>query len=80
MDDYQVHEKIEELVKAEQDLREVPTDSGDAAQRANTLKSLEVQLDRCWDLLRQRQAKRDAGENPNAAHSRSAAEVEGYVQ
>ncbi|MGN6473905.1 MAG: DUF2630 family protein [Mycobacteriales bacterium] len=41
---------------------------------------IEVQLDQCWDLLRQRQARRDAGENPDAAQVRPAGEVEGYLQ
>lgn len=80
MNDNKLHQQIEELVKAEQELREAPTDASDAIERAATLKSLEVQLDRCWDLLRQRQAKRDAGENPGTAHARTASQVEGYVQ
>jgi hypothetical protein len=41
---------------------------------------IEVQLDQCWDLLRQRQARRDAGEDPSGAKVRPAGEVEGYLQ
>jgi hypothetical protein len=41
---------------------------------------IEEQLDQCWDLLRQRQAKRDAGEDPDAAQVRPVGEVEGYLQ
>jgi hypothetical protein len=41
---------------------------------------IEVQLDQCWDLLRQRQALRDAGQDPEQAKVRPAGEVEGYLQ
>ena len=41
---------------------------------------LEEQLDQCWDLLRQRQARRDAGEDPDGAQPRPISEVEGYLQ
>jgi hypothetical protein len=42
--------------------------------------SIEQQLDQCWDLLRQRQARRDAGQDPDGAHARPVSEVEGYLQ
>lgn len=41
---------------------------------------IERQLDQCWDLLRQRQARRDAGQDPDGAHPRPIGEVEGYLQ
>ena len=41
---------------------------------------LEAQLDQAWDLLRQRQARRDAGQDPDGAHARPVSEVEGYLQ
>ncbi|HVY11447.1 MAG TPA: DUF2630 family protein [Mycobacteriales bacterium] len=41
---------------------------------------IEEQLDQCWDLLRQRQARREAGQDPNDAHARPVGEVEGYLQ
>jgi hypothetical protein len=44
------------------------------------LKKIQVELDQCWDLLRQRQAKRSAGQNPNEAHIRPARIVENYEQ
>jgi Protein of unknown function (DUF2630) len=43
------------------------------------LKALEVQLDRCWDLLHQRRARRAAGLDPDEATVRDAGTVEGYV-
>jgi hypothetical protein len=42
------------------------------------LHSLEVELDQCWDLLRQRRALRDAGKDPEEAHVRPAEVVEKY--
>jgi hypothetical protein len=80
MDEYQLHQKIEELVKEEQDLREVPGDPAALSTRAAKLKGIEIQLDQCWDLLRQRQAKIHAGDSPDDAQVRSASEVEGYKQ
>lgn len=80
MDEYQVHHKIEELVKAEQDLRDSTADQAKLPERAAQLKAIEVQLDQCWDLLRQRQAKVHAGDSPDDAQVRSASEVEGYRQ
>jgi hypothetical protein len=41
---------------------------------------IEEQLDQCWDLLRQRQARREAGADPDQAQPRPVAEVEGYLQ
>ncbi|HEV8297119.1 MAG TPA: DUF2630 family protein [Acidimicrobiales bacterium] len=45
-----------------------------------TLAELEVQLDQCWDLLRQRRARRHAGQDPDDAAVRPASTVEGYKQ
>ncbi|MDR6981299.1 hypothetical protein J2X68_008042 [Streptomyces sp. 3330] len=44
------------------------------------LHAAEVELDQCWDLLRQRRAKRDFGEDPDEAVPRSASAVESYLQ
>jgi hypothetical protein len=41
---------------------------------------IEEQLDQCWDLLRQRQARREAGADPEQAQPRPIAEVESYLQ
>ena len=49
------------------------------ADRAR-LATINVELDQCWDLLRQRQALRDAGRNPGEAHVRPPETVEGYEQ
>ena len=47
---------------------------------AARLKRLQVELDQCWDLLRQRQARRSAGQDPNEAHVRPPKIVENYEQ
>ena len=44
------------------------------------LHELEVRLDQCWDLLRQRRARRQYGEDPSKARSRDGSTVEGYQQ
>jgi hypothetical protein len=44
------------------------------------LEALRVSLDRCWDLLRQRRARRDAGQDPESTDLRSAQVVERYEQ
>jgi hypothetical protein len=44
------------------------------------LEALRVSLDQCWDLLRQRRARRDAGQNPKGAELRPPEVVERYEQ
>ena len=80
MDDSQVLGRIDELVAEEKELRTRHaagqiTDTDEHAR----LQALEVELDQCWDLLRQRRAKREYGENPDTAQARSADTVEGYL-
>jgi hypothetical protein len=53
-----------------------PTLEQDAAR----VEEIRIDLDRLWDLLRQRRALRDAGENPDQASERSAETVEKYWQ
>ena len=80
MDDRQVMDRIGALVEEEHTLERQATGAGlDEAQQAR-LHELEVQLDQCWDLLRQRRARRDAGQDPDAASVRPGGTVEGYLQ
>jgi hypothetical protein len=76
MDD-DLHRRIDELVAEERTLRTAGHEVTDE-DRAR-LAALEVSLDRVWDLLRQRQARRDAGIDPSQAEERSANTVEGYL-
>jgi hypothetical protein len=77
MNDDQIHETITKLVEAEHHLRGQANHTDD--QRTE-LARLEAALDQCWDLLRQREALRDAGGDPSAATARPIPEVEGYLQ
>ncbi|MEP6527911.1 MAG: DUF2630 family protein [Nocardioidaceae bacterium] len=73
MDDHDIREHIKALVEEEHQLNE----SGHDLSRREVL---EEQLDQCWDLLRQRQAKRSAGLDPDEAAVRPASTVENYRQ
>jgi hypothetical protein len=81
MDDTVVLSRINELVAEEEKLLESSrgTDGLSDADDAR-LKSVEVALDQCWDLLRQRRAKRHAGQDPDEADLRDIPTVEGYQQ
>ena len=76
MNDKTILQHIGELVEEEQRLRGAQTASGDDAAR---IRQLGHQLDQCWDLLRQRRARREFGDDPDAAKVRDAGTVEGYV-
>ena len=51
----------------------------DLVAEEQRLRDVEVQLDQCWDLLRQRRARREFGRNPDDADVRDAGTVEGYT-
>jgi hypothetical protein len=82
--DEQVASRIEQLVAQEQELRSREQgDRGDASaldSDRERLRAVAVELDRCWDLLRQRRALRDAGDDPDQAETRTADTVEHYRQ
>ena len=77
MDDERIHETIKRLVAEEHSIWSTGDASGADRQR---LRELNESLDQCWDLLRQREALREAGVDPNAAESRPVGEVESYLQ
>jgi hypothetical protein len=80
MDDGQIHGTIEQLVAEEHELweRESAGNASDADRRR--LEDLAVSLDQCWDLLRQRRARREAGQDPDTASIRDPEVVERYEQ
>jgi Protein of unknown function (DUF2630) len=84
MSDESIAARIENLVAEEHELRaREEVDSAKAEQLEadqERLRSLEIELDRCWDLLRQRRARRDAGLDPDEAQVRDASTVERYLQ
>jgi hypothetical protein len=81
VDDKQILTNIDELIRTEHELRQKVAEgtlSTDAEHEQ--LRSVEEALDQCWDLLRQRRARTEFGENPDEAAPRPAPEVEGYLQ
>ncbi len=80
MDDRQVMDRIGALVEEEHTLERQASGAGLDEAQQDRLRELEVQLDQCWDLLRQRRARRDAGQDPDAAEVRPEGTVEGYLQ
>jgi len=79
-DDEQIHNRIEELVAEEQELFGRVGEGGLSANEHNRLESIRVSLDQCWDLLRQRRALRESGQDPDAARVRDPEVVERYEQ
>ncbi|HZR14920.1 MAG TPA: DUF2630 family protein [Acidimicrobiia bacterium] len=81
MDDRDLVNRIDDLVRQEHELR---TRHGEGVglneRELDTLRALEVQLDQCWDLLRQRRARREFGTDPDAATARGPETVERYQQ
>jgi Protein of unknown function (DUF2630) len=75
MQDEEILGTIEKLVDEEHELR-----SSDDGIDPDRLRRLEETLDQCWDLLRQRRARREYGENPDEAEVRPPSTVEGYRQ
>ncbi|MFD9423625.1 MULTISPECIES: DUF2630 family protein [unclassified Streptomyces] len=79
MADHDILEHIDGLVSEERTLRDRSTRNlGLSAEEKARLRTVEVQLDQCWDLLRQRRALSEYGEDPSVAKVRPADEVEGY--
>ena len=73
MDDQAIFDQLRALTDEEHAIRQEGAD-GDPAR----LQDIEVMLDQCWDLLRQRRAKRQYGENPDEASMRDGGTVEDY--
>lgn len=81
MDDKEIMTRISELITTEHDLRgQLARGELSTEQERERLRSAEEALDQCWDLLRQRRAKREFGESPESAAVRPVSEVEGYQQ
>jgi Protein of unknown function (DUF2630) len=81
MNDKEILGHIDELIQTEHELRaKVADGSLSSAEEQARLRSVEESLDQCWDLLRQRRARREFGEDPGDSTARPASEVEGYLQ
>jgi hypothetical protein len=70
-------QRIQTLVDEEHALLQGDTPAGEASRR---LGELQIQLDQAWDLLRQRRARREFGDDPDAARVRPPEVVESYEQ
>ncbi|TDB84421.1 DUF2630 family protein [Actinomadura sp. KC216] len=81
MDENDILARINEYVGEEQRLRErYQRRELGREEEHRRLESLEVALDQCWDLLRRRRARLEAGEDPRGEDVRPPDEVEGYLQ
>ncbi|NLU82708.1 DUF2630 family protein [Rhodococcus sp. HNM0569] len=77
----QILDQIQTLVGKEKTLRSQVSSGALSPDDEHTqLQQVEAALDQCWDLLRQREARKHAGENPDDAAVRPVSEVEGYLQ
>ena len=80
MDDLEIVARIGELTDEEHALERAHIGKPLSDAELERLRAIEVALDQCWDLLRQRRARRDAGEDPGEAAARPEGVVEGYEQ
>ncbi|HET6910218.1 MAG TPA: DUF2630 family protein [Mycobacteriales bacterium] len=81
MDDADILTQVRDLVAEEHELR-ARRQSGDLSEdeEQERLRIVEESLDQCWDLLRQRRARREFGDDPDQAQARPVQEVEHYLQ
>jgi len=80
MEDVEIVRRISTLADEEHSLERSHAGKGLSDDELERLRAVEVALDQCWDLLRQRRARRAAGQDPDGAGVRPASTVEGYKQ
>jgi hypothetical protein len=80
MNDQELLQQIENLVNEEHELMQKSNRGELQEDQHERMRQLEINLDQCWDLLRQRRARRSAGQNPEEAHVRDPNTVEHYLQ
>lgn len=84
MSDESIAARIESLVAEEHKLRRSEERGRDGEAQLEDdqrrLRAVEVELDRCWDLLRQRRAREEFGQDPEDAQARDSDTVERYLQ
>jgi chromosome condensin MukBEF complex kleisin-like MukF subunit len=79
-DERQILGRISAMIDDERTLREArAAGTLDPETEHERLTQLETELDQCWDLLRQRRAKRESGQDPAEAHVRPGQQVEDYL-
>lgn len=80
MADNDIIATIDQLIAEERQLRSRSGKGGLSDDDRSRMRQVEAQLDQCWDLLRQRRARREFGEDPTGAEVRPTREVESYQQ
>jgi uncharacterized protein DUF2630 len=80
VEDQQIHGSIDRMVAEEHALWEREAAGAATDADRERLEALRVSLDQCWDLLRQRRARRAAGQAPDGAELRPPEVVERYEQ
>ncbi|SDG18688.1 Protein of unknown function [Sinosporangium album] len=81
MRDHEILGRISDLVAEERELRRrLALGEVTSEEENQRIRSLEMALDQCWDLLRQRRAQREFGEDPDYVNPRPADEIETYQQ
>ena len=81
MDEKEILAHIDELIQTEHDLRtKLAAGEISSQDEHERLAAAETALDQAWDLLRQRRARREFGQDPGDAQERPVTEVEGYMQ
>lgn len=81
MDDKEILANIDDLIRTEHALRaKLASGQLSSDEEHAQLRTAEESLDKCWDLLRQRRALRDVGDDPGRAEPRPTSEVEEYLQ
>ena len=84
MSDESIATRIDQLVSEEKELRgreqQDRDDEGSLEADRGRLRAVEAELDRCWDLLRQRRAKEEFDQDPDGAEARDPGTVENYRQ
>ena len=80
MDDADIVRRISELADEEHQLEQAHAGKALSDDELDRLRAVEVALDQCWDLLRQRRARRSAGQDPDEATVRPEEVIERYKQ
>lgn len=80
MADEDIIKSIDDLVAEERSLRSRAPGGGLSDEERARMHRIDEQLDQCWDLLRQRRARAEFGENADEATARPVDEVESYLQ
>jgi hypothetical protein len=73
-------DRIQLLAEEEHELRDRESHGPLPEAERLRLAEIELELDQCWDLLRQRRARREAGLDPDGARARDIDTVENYRQ